>query len=178
MAASRTFTGQRGFTLVEILATVVVLSILAVLGLPLLSSSTRAYSATQEGLSTLSKLRYATERLAREVREVRRNPLLATEYDIAVMSSTTFKFTKTDGVEVTLSAAPPVLTLGYSTPVVTPVPALTDQVDTQAFKYYKADGVTETTLKSEVAFVEINLALKLNAAVYPQRTRMSLRNKL
>ena len=178
MAASRASFGQRGFTLIEWVISLIVIGILAMVGLPILSSSTRAYSATQEGLSTLSKLRYATERMAREVREVRRNPSLPTEYDIAKMSAATFKFTKTDGVEVTLSAAPPVLTLGYSTPAVTPAPALTDRVDTQAFKYYKADGVTETTSKSEVAFVEINLALKLNAAVYPQRTRMGLRNKL
>ena len=178
MPGLRAIVPQRGFTLIEWVISLIVLGILAMVGLPILSNSARAYSATQESLVTLGKLRYATERLAREIREVRRNPLLPTEYDIAVLSANTFKFTKTDGVEVTLSAAPPALTLGYSTPVVTPAPALTDQVDTQTFKYYKADGVTETTLKSEVAFVEINLALKLDAAVYPQRTRMGLRNKL
>ena len=90
MAASRASFGQRGFTLIEWVISLIVIGILAMVGLPILSSSTRAYSATQEGLSTLSKLRYATERLAREVREVRRNPSLPTEYDIAEMSAATF----------------------------------------------------------------------------------------
>lgn len=177
MLAPMTFPSPRGFTLIEMVVTLVLVGILAVVGLPILSNSLRAYSATQESLGTLSKLRYATERLAREIREVRRDPAVPTDYDIAVMTAAKFEFTKTDGVKVTLEAAPPALTLNYAPPV-SPTPALTDQVKSFAFKYFKADGVTETTLKNEVAFVEMNLTLTQSGADYVQRTRMGLRNKL
>ena len=178
MQAPMTFPSARGFTLIEMVVTLVLVGILAVIGLPILSNSARAYSATQESLATLGKLRYATERLAREIREVRRDPLAPGDYDIAVMTATTFQFTRADGVEATLEAAPPRLTLRYSAPVANPPPALTDQVAGFAFKYFKADGVTAATSKSDVAFVEMNLTLTQGGADYAQRTRMSLRNKL
>ncbi len=172
-----TFPSPRGFTLIEMVVTLVLVGILAVVGLPILSNGLRAYTATQESIGTLGKLRYATERLAREIREVRRDPIVPTDYDIAVMTAVKFEFTKTDGVAVTLEAVPPALTLNYAPPVA-PTPALTDQVKSFAFKYFKADGVTETTLKNEVAFVEMNLTLTQGGADYAQRTRIGLRNKL
>ena len=61
---------------------------------------------------------------------------------------------------------------------VAPPPTLTDQAGSLQFKYFKEDGMTETALKSEVAFVQINLSLTQGAATYPQRVRVGLRNKL
>lgn len=163
--------------LVEAIVTVVLVGILAVAGLPILSNSLRAYTAIQESLWELSKLRYATERLAREIREVRRDPAVPTDYDIAVMTAAKFEFVKTDGVAVALEAVPPALTLNYAPPV-SPTPALTDQVKGFAFKYFKDDGVTAATSKSDVAFVEMDLTLTQGGADYAQRTRVGLRNKL
>ncbi len=177
MRARVTFPFSRGFSLVEMIVTLVLVGILAVIGLPILSNSLRAYSATQEGLGTLTKLRYATERLAREIREVRRDPAVPTDYDIAIMTAAKFQFTKTDGVEVTLEAVPPALTLNYAPPV-TPAPALTDQVKGFTFRYLQADGATAATSKSDVAFVDITLTLTQSGTDYAQRTRMGLRNKL
>lgn len=171
-----TFPSPRGFTLIEMVVTLVLVGILAVVGLPILSNGLRAYTVTQESIGTLGKLRYATERLAREIREVRRDPIVPTDYDIAVMTAAKFEFTKSDTVRVTLEAVPPALTLNYAPPV-SPTPALTDQVKSFAFKYFKDDGVTAATSKSDIAFVEMNLTLTQDGTDSAQRTRVGLRNK-
>lgn len=166
-----------GFTVIEMVTAIVMLGVLAALSVPMLSNGLRAYEATHASMLTLGKLRYATERMAREIREVRRDPAKPSDYDISVMAAMTFKFKKTDGIEVTLDK-PAQVTLAYSTPIVTPPPTLTDQVGGLEFKYFKEDGTTETTLKSEVAFVQISLSLIHGTATYPQRVRVGLRNKL
>lgn len=166
-----------GLTLIELIATLVVLGVLAAAAAPTLSSGVRAYDATHASLLTLNKLRYATERMVREVREVRRDPSDPSMYDIGIMTATSFRFTKSDGVEVTIDR-PAQVRLTYSTPPITPAPTLTDQVDMIEFKYFKADGTTETASKSEVAFVQISLSLKHGTAVYAQRVRVGLRNQV
>ena len=166
-----------GFTLIEMIASLVILGVLAAISVPMLSNGFRAYEATHASLLTLSKLRYATERMVREIREVRRDPANPSDYDISVMTASTFTFIKTGGVGVTINQ-PAQVTLAYSAPIVTPPPTLTDQLGSLQFKYFKEDGTTETTLKSEVAFVQISLSLTHGTAIYPQRVRVGLRNKL
>lgn len=168
---------SRGFTLIELIASLVMLGVLAAISVPMLSNGFRAYEATHASLLTLSKLRYATERMAREIREVRREPANPSAYDITTMSAATFQFTKTDGIGVTI-AQPAQVTLAYSTPVVTPAPTLTDQLKILQFNYFKEDGTTVATSKSDVAFVQISLSLIHGTATYPQRVRIGLRNKL
>lgn len=168
---------QAGFTLIEVIATLVILGTLAAAGAPMLSSGVRAYDATHTSLLTLNKLRYATERMVREVREVRRDPADPSVYDIGLMTAASFRFTKSDGVEVSIDR-PAQVRLAYSTPPVAPAPTLSDQVDMIEFKYFKADGTTETASKSEVAFVQIQLSLKHGTAIYAQRVRVGLRNQV
>ena len=168
----------RGFTLIELVMVIVVLGILATVTVPLLSNSFRAYETNQTNLVTLSKLRYATERMAREIREVR---YAGGNYSI-VMGATTLQFTKSDaaGTVVTINgAAPPLATLRYSTPLPAMTATLTDQVAAGGlqFEYFDINNNVGVTT-ANVAYVDVSLTLTdPNSGAAAQRTRIALRNR-
>lgn len=170
----RTGVHARGFTLIEMSMVIVILGILAAATTPLLTNSFRAYETNQSNMVTLSKLRYATERIARELREVRFN---GTNYEIASMTANTLSFTKNDVAStiVTIASAPPLATLQYSTPAMTST--LTDQVTSLQFEYYDiSDAATSSNV--DVAYVDVVLTLTdPNSGAAVQRTRIALRNR-
>jgi prepilin-type N-terminal cleavage/methylation domain-containing protein len=163
----------RGFTLIEMVAVVIIIGVLAAAVAPMALSSLRAYDATLNSVTTLDKLRYVTERLARELRAVDYN---GTNFVIN-MSTSAPVFTKTDGVEVTVGNTAPTVTLGYSTVPTAGTPLLTDQVSTLAFSYFDQNGVG-TASSIDVRYVEISLTLTLGSQPYSQRTRVALRDRV
>lgn len=168
----------RGFTLIEMVIVIMVIGVLAAAVAPMALSSLRAYNATLTSLNTLDKLRYATDRLARELREVNYD---GTRYAFTPpdpMSTTAPSFTKADGVTVSVGNTPPTVTLNYSTLSVTPAPSLTDQVKANGllFAYFDKNGIS-TTSASTVRYVEISLTLTQGSQDYSQRTRVALRNR-
>jgi len=164
----------RGFTLIELTMMLVVVGILASLSAPLILNGLRAYDINAGNLVTLGKLRYATERIAREIRETQYN---GTNYLIASMTATNLQFTKNDATTVTIGLAAPNITLGYSTPALSAT--LTDQATALQFNYFQADGVTVATDNANVAYIEVTVTLNdPNSGAYTQRTRVGLRNKM
>ena len=166
---------KRGFTLIEMTIVIVILGILAAFSTPLLLSTFRAFETNQTNLVTLTKMRYATERMAREIREVR----FAGGVYAIVMGATSLQFTKNDaaGTVVTITSAPPLATLQYSTPAMSAT--LTDQVAANGlqFLYFDINNVA-TASTATVAYVDINLTLTdPNSGAMQQRTRVALRNR-
>lgn len=158
--------------------TTVALLVLATLGTTAgygLVGGVRAFSESAEVLRVLDKMRYAGERVAREVREIRRDGTDPTLFDIIEMTTTTLRFTRGDGTMVTLVADPPLLTLAYATPAVPRT--LTDDVSRARFAYLRGDGVSSAAGRADVAFVELDLELSRAGRIYPQRTRVALRNR-
>lgn len=173
---------SRGFTLIEMVVTLMVLSILGGVTAYTISHGARAYLGSRDIVTTLSKLRLASERLAREIRSVRRDPPAPAQYDFNGFPTATnlsFDRLEADGVTVTTvsidgSANP--ITLEYDTP--SGAQTLTDQVSSFSLAYYQADGVTAATSTTDIAFVEFELVLTdANGNSYPQRTRVALRNQ-
>ena len=164
----------RGFTLIEMTMVIVILSVLAAATTPLLTNSFRAFETNQTNLVTLSKLRYATERIARELREVAFN---GTNYQIAPMGANTLSFTKNDAAStvVTITSAPPLVMLQYSTPAMSAT--LTDLVSSLQFQYFDINDVA-TASNVAVAYVDVVLTLTdPNSGAAVQRTRIALRNR-
>jgi prepilin-type N-terminal cleavage/methylation domain-containing protein len=166
---------QQGFTLLEMIIALVVLGLLGAAAGYGLVGGALAFSSTSDAVQTLGKLRVASERMAREIREIRRNPATPAVYDITTMNATTLAFTRTDGTSVTLNGAPPLVTLAYSTPGGTHT--LTDEVASLAFAYLQSDGATAATGNTDVAFVELELILTRSGNSYAQRARVALRNQ-
>ncbi|MFP5349617.1 MAG: type II secretion system protein [Gammaproteobacteria bacterium] len=164
----------RGFTLVEMVMVIIILSVLGALTAPMMLKGMEAYEGTHRSLRTLDKLRYATERLAREIRETDLN---AGAYVISMATAPPLTFTKTDGVLVTVSSGGSNLNLGYSTPAVSEV--LTDELSSVAFAYFDADGSAAAVTARSVRYVEITLTLTnpANGQNYSQRTRVALRDR-
>ncbi len=166
---------QQGFTLMEMVIALVVLGLLGSVAGYGLVGGVLAFSETTGTVKTLGNLRYANERMAREIREIRRNPVTPANYDISTMTASNLVFTRSDGIIVTLTAAPPLVQLGYSTPALNQT--LTDEVGSLNFTYLQADGSTAATGNNDIAFVDFELVLSHNGNNYPQRSRVSLRNR-
>ena len=159
--------------------TIVLVGILAMAVIPVISNGIKTYVTTTTSINTLSKLRFATERMAREIREVRRNPGTPTNYDMT-MGVNTLVFYNTDGYRVTITSGVPNATMAYLPPAGASVSGvLTDQINAVgdlAFTYYDAAGAVTASL-SQVAFVQISLTLTEDGAPVRQVTRAALRNQ-
>lgn len=177
----------RGFTLIELVIVSIVIGIMAAVLSPLMLSNLRAYDDTLGDLVTLDKVRYATERLAREVREV--NYDSTTGFAFSSMGANSMAFTRTfydatSGTEstatVTVGNTGSAITLAYSTLAGTGAQVLTDELNGStglSFSYFTSDGVTTTTDPLAVRTVRITLTLSHNGNPYQQTTQVELKNR-
>lgn len=166
----------RGFTLIEAVMVIVLIGILAAVGAPMIANGMRMSIQTGADLETISQLRYATERLAREVREV---AWAGAAYDISTMSETQLSFVNGSGTSVSIvySGAGNTITLGYGSVATSNL--VTQAASSEGLKltYRDFDGA-ETGSAAAVRFVDIavTLANPSTGAGYTQRTRVALRN--
>lgn len=162
-----------GFTLVEMALVLMVLGIMAAAAAPYLSLGAQAYNASSEAIDTLGKLRNASERLTRELREINNS---GGTYDTTV-GANPLVFTKRDGETVRINVAAPVVTLSYDS-IAGVTPVLIDDVSSLTFSYLQADG-SNATVADNLAFIEFELSVDPapSGNVYSQRTRVALRNQ-
>jgi prepilin-type N-terminal cleavage/methylation domain-containing protein len=163
----------RGWTLVELIMVMVIIGIVAVFVGPILLNAVKAYDRTQVTVGTYAKMRYAMERMAREIAAVRRDPADTTALEVAAMAAGTMTFTKEDGTQVTLALAGTNLNLTY---VGTGTAVLADRVSALGFSYFRNDGATAAASATELVFVEVSMTIGDGTTSYPNRTRVAVRN--
>ena len=178
---------MRGYTLIEAVLVILIVSILAAFVAPVLSTAVSSYDVTTRNIEVMTKMRYAMERMAREIRQVRRDPVNSAEYDIASMTATNFQFCKADNTRVRINYTSPNVGLAYTagftstcTPAAVATQVLTDQVTSPpanpfTFTYRLANGNPGAT-RANVAFVDIDMTITgTGTGAYTNTMRVDLR---
>jgi len=177
------------------------IGILATVGSNMMSDSFTTTRMVNAGNASAGEARYALERLAREIREVKYNVSAGyycfINWTPSTNPSTTssLRFYKriagsTEVSDCTAEVTPvgtayfsdkQIVTLNYSSsaPANTD-PVLINQVDTNGFTFdfYKSDGTALATGIADIGFVQITLKVKdaTSGQLISQRTRVALRN--
>jgi prepilin-type N-terminal cleavage/methylation domain-containing protein len=166
----------KGFTLLEMVVTIAALALLAMLLIPYLSLSARAYNDNAASSKILGEVRYASERVERELRDIRRNPLSPSDYDIVTpLTASNITFVRNDGETVTLEGAAPQLNLRYSSLAGNAAFPLSTSLLGLTLNYFRSDEVTAASGSADVAYIEFEIQLTSNGQTYSQRSRVALR---
>lgn len=163
-----------GFTLAELIMVIVILGILGAFVGPVVYNAIRSYDSIQKSTNTNAKVRYAMERIAREMRDIRRQITDSAALDIPSMTASSLAFFKTDGTQVVLNSAGNVVNLAYSTLT----GMLIDQVQAGSFSlaYFEQGGSTLAGTASSISFVQVSMTLTDGGVTIPARLRVDLRN--
>lgn len=168
---------QAGFTLVEMVVVIILIGIMAGVTAPIFSHGLTLTHTTTSHLHTMEKLRYAAERIAREVRQINHN---GATYDISTIGQTSnLSFVRNDAAAttVTISQAGSLVSLAYSTPTLSAT--LADEVLTLNFRYLDQTGSAAGVTTTNITFIEFSLTLRnpVSNGDFTQRTRVALRDQ-
>jgi prepilin-type N-terminal cleavage/methylation domain-containing protein len=194
--------GARGYTLIELITVIVLVGILVAMVSEPLTQTLRARTEVASDLDAIAKLRYATERIVREMRQIQYlsgSGFRLTPLDFASSTSTSSPgvcFSRVGGLSgatvtnVSIKLSSGVVTYEQpgtcSTLGVSP-PTLVDGVSSLAFDFYAFDNgstgnpiplaVGSTTFANDVTHVAITLTLSQNGGTaLSHRTLVFLRN--
>lgn len=174
-----------GFTLVELIISIVLIGILAAVGADMLSGSFSTTMNVNASMASQAQARYALERVARELREIQ---YLSSAYTITdpitapstlpptTGTSPTITFTSRSGVSMTIAKSVKNLVLVDSTGTTN---ILCSNVTNFALTFLPVTGTTTATTAT-VRFIVINLTVEdaMNQNGIRLRTRVALRNGL
>ena len=172
-----------GFSLIEMVMVIIIVGILAAFIAPILSTAVDSYDTTSRNLGVLAKMRYASERVAREIRAVRRDPANTANYDFASIGSPIkLDLCRSDNTRVSVELVASELRLAYTTgftstcaPSAAPTLVLADGVSAFNLTYRKWDGTAATGL-NDVAYIDIAMTLTdTGANSYSSNMRVDLR---
>lgn len=165
---------QAGVTLIELVLSIIILSVIVISMSNFMSSSTKAYNVVQSSTENHNQLSYAMGRMGNEIKSVdyvNPNFVINNNY-----SASKFEFDNTDGVTVILEYTLGVLSLSYSTVAGGTAYTLADSVTSFSFDYFKSNGVDPPADVTEIQFIEFDLTITDDGVNYHSKSRVGLRN--
>ena len=154
---------QDGFTLVEIIITIVLVSIIAIIAALIILQGVRAYSGERSRSDVHYQARLAMERMEREIRLIRNQGTS----NIPIMVNNNLQFVDVNGATVNFSWVGTTLSRGAD--------ALAQNITAFTFNYYQQDGVTTAATADVLWYVDITMtdtqgsnALQLRTTVHPR----------
>ncbi len=151
---------QNGFSLVELILVIVILSIIAAVGSRMLSGGFNAYFTGRDIIDAEWQGRYAMQRISRELRDVRS----ATAGDLNITSATQITFTDNAANVITYALNGNTLERNGE--------PLADGVTNLAFNYVQTDGITTATAATDVSYITVGIIVSLNGSNYSRRNTL------
>ena len=165
----------RGFSLIELVLVILVTAILGAMVAYGLVTGVTAWRTGSERLEAHGQIRFAMERMIRELRVVRHD---GTRYEFLARTANSVQFHKQEGTllhTVALGVTAGTLEIAYDGGAAQP---LARGVTSFRLDWLQADGVTPATSDADVAFVEITLGLTdAGGRTYLQVGRAGLRRR-
>jgi len=160
----------RGFTMIELVMVIVILSVIAAIGSGIIHQGFRSYM-TQKDLAHLdSQGRLALERMARELRLVR----TATALDLTISPTTEITFTDTAGDTIRFYRDIPSNTL-MRTENANPTQPLSNNITSMDFTYYDTNGVA-TAIVTQMRYISVQITATQGNFTRTLRTTVSPRS--
>jgi len=136
----------RGFTLLEVIITLVIAGVLATIGATLMSGGLRSYSLGRELAQDSAQGTLALERMTRDLRSVR------SAADLTTIGASTITFVNVDGDTISYALSAGSVTRSQNGGTAQPLAA---NVSSLAFTYLKNDGQQTAVLAAEVWYVAV-----------------------
>lgn len=152
---------SKGFTLIEIVITIVLISIISGIAAMIILQGVRAYSDERNRSDVHYQARLAMERMAREIRMIR------SRADITTMANADLQFTDVYGNTVRFNLVGSDIQRSGS--------VLASNISPFAFSYYDTAGAL-TALSANLWLVEIALTATQGTETIQMRTRVHPRN--
>lgn len=129
-------TPMRGFTLLEVLAAVLVMGVIGAVVLPVVTTASESYTVTREVRNSTERVAFALDRVSRIVRQA---PIGADDTGLGVQSASASSLEFTDGTGFRVEAGDLVMLVpGEDAALLCP------DVDSIEITYLAADGQTNT----------------------------------
>lgn len=161
---------QRGFTLVELVLTVVLIGIIAGMASVFLRQGLNAFVAEDARADITNQGRLAVERMAREIRMLRSRTAADIPSCVPNCNAATLNFIDISGNNITYAVA------GGNTVTRNGTALASGSAVALAFSYFQQDGVTAATLATQVWSIQIDLTVTKSGESQVYRVRVHPRN--
>jgi len=155
-----------GFTLIEIIITIVIISIIASLAAMIILKGVSGYSAEDQRSNLNYQASLAMERMERDIRMIRSQGA-----DIATMTATNLQYTNVNGATVGFSWTSPTLNRWNGTGN----DMLATGISAFSFTYLQQDGITAAT-SANVWFIDISMTSQQGTDTVAMHSRVHPRN--